>query len=252
MFDLVLSWIVVVLPTLGSLGLALLDEKIRKDRRLCFGLIGFGIVVSALTWIQMSRATRMAQADQRAAIQDTSRSVSESVSKTVSDALKQQYQTTIADLQRQIGTLQAELARQGKKVDVISGSNVITGKKPIPVQITNSGAEVNLPNMSWTQSTSQGRTTVQFRLDGSDNYLAFLVGCDRPCKVLDGILPPMSQVSTFTTTNPTMAIVRFNTPRSVSGATSGSIYVEATDHLSPVTITLVRLLRESDFPIGYR
>lgn len=85
--DLALAWIVVTLPTLGSLGLALVDSKIRGNRRLFWTLIVFGLVVSILTWIQMSRAMKAASADRESAIVETSEKVSATVSRSVSKSV---------------------------------------------------------------------------------------------------------------------------------------------------------------------
>lgn len=141
MFDLILGWMVVILPSLFGIGIALIDDRIRKDWKRRWGVIAFGFALSALTWIQMSRAAKAADRDRNEAITQTSErvsaKVSESVSKSVTKALSEQYQGTINTLQGQIGTLQAQLESQGKKVDVIGQSNIVTGKNPVKVEVTN-------------------------------------------------------------------------------------------------------------------
>jgi hypothetical protein len=173
MFDQMLEWIVVVLPTLGSLGLALIDEKFRKDRALRWSLIAFGILVSALTWIQMSRAHGAAEKERQAAIVETSKQVSaqvsESVSNSVTRAVSDQYTSTINNLQRQIGTLQTQLAAQGKNVEAIKGSDIVTGKQPIKVEVTNQAGgaaspTIRVSRMPVTTRPEFGKMALQFIL----------------------------------------------------------------------------------------
>ena len=139
-----LEWIVIVLPTLFAVSIEILTRSMREHTLYRLGVIFFGIGLSALTWFQISRAHRTASAEQENAIVETSKrvsaEVSASVSESVTKSVSEQYTQTINGLQRQIGTLQSQLAAQGKKVDVIQGSNIVTGKNPIRVEIANPSA----------------------------------------------------------------------------------------------------------------
>src|SRR5712692_4616018 len=141
MFDQVLGWLVVILPTLFAFGIELVSKEIKQHPYWRVGVIVCGLGLSTLAWFQMSRANRAARADRESAIVDTSKrvsaAVSESVSKSVTKAVSEQYTQTINGLHSEIGSLQAQLAAQGKKVDVIEGSNIVTGKKPVRVEIAN-------------------------------------------------------------------------------------------------------------------
>jgi hypothetical protein len=140
-FDQILALIVVILPTLFALGIEVVSKEIKDHRYWRIGVIAFGVGLSALTGFQMSQAHKEARVDQEAAIVDTSRrvsaAVSESVTQSVTKAVSEQYTQTINELHSEIGSLQAQLAAQSKKVDLIQGSNIVTGKEPIRVEIAN-------------------------------------------------------------------------------------------------------------------
>ena len=55
----------------------------------------------------------------------------------VTKAVTQQYSQMIADQKQENADLKKQLAEQGKKVDVIQKSNIVTGKNPIKVEVTN-------------------------------------------------------------------------------------------------------------------
>src|SRR5579859_395677 len=139
MLDQVLAWAVVILPTVFALGIEVVSKEIKEHPYWRIGVLAFGIGLSALTWFQISRATKAATVDRENAIVETSRrvsaTVSESVSKSVTKSVSEQYQQTIDRLQGQIGTLQTQLAAQGQKVDVIGQSNIVTGKRPVKVEL---------------------------------------------------------------------------------------------------------------------
>ncbi len=143
MLDQLLACIVVILPTLFALGIEAVSKEIKEHPYWRIGVIAFGVGLSALTWFQMSQANEAARADREAAVVDTSKrvsaAVSESVTQSVTKAVSEQYTQTINSLHAEIGSLQVQLAAQDKKVDVIQGSNIVTGKKPIRVEIANPG-----------------------------------------------------------------------------------------------------------------
>jgi len=164
MSETILEWVVIVLPTLFAIAVEVIDEEYRKDnRRWRIGVISFGIVISVLTGIQVSHAHRVANRERQEAILETSTrvssSVSESVTQNVTQALKSQYESTISDLRGQIATLQTDLAKQGRKVDVISSSDIVSGKQPIKVEMVNKPTSGTLPQvaqlrLSWENHVS--------------------------------------------------------------------------------------------------
>jgi hypothetical protein len=151
MVDQVLAITVVLLPTAFAVVLELVNDEIKKSVYWRVGVMAFGLSLSALTAYQMVRATRTANRDREQAIRETSNqvsasvsaSVSESVSKSVTKAVSDQYTGTINNLQGQIGILQTQLSAQGKSVETIKGSDIVTGRKPVRVEIANPG---NLPS----------------------------------------------------------------------------------------------------------
>jgi len=143
MVDQVLAVAVVLLPTLFAVGIEMVSKEIKEHLYWRIVVLTFGVGLSVLTWFQMSRANKAASIDRGNAIVETSEKVSakvsESVSKSVTKSVSDQYTQTINSLQLQIGSLQGQLAVQGKNVDAIKGSNIVTGKLPIRVELANPG-----------------------------------------------------------------------------------------------------------------
>src|SRR5437016_13347479 len=116
----------------------------------------------------MWRANKLAAKDRQEAILETSErvsaTVSESVSKSVTKALSDQYTQTINGLQGKVGSLEAQLQTQGRKVDVIGKSNIVTGKNPIRVEVTNPlpGATPGEPALSIHASTMSTTSQAQY------------------------------------------------------------------------------------------
>lgn len=113
--------------------LELVDEKIRKHPFWKYGVVVFGIILSAATWWQMSRQEAAASIEQERAIERVASETSQRVTKTVS----QEYQAMITDLTSQIQSLKQQLIAQAKDVGVIKQSPIVTGKNPIKVEVTN-------------------------------------------------------------------------------------------------------------------
>jgi hypothetical protein len=145
MVDQILAVAVVLLPTLFAVGIEVISKEIKEHPYWRIGVLSFGVGLSALTWFQMSRATKAANVDREQAIVETSEKVSakvsESVSKSVTKAVSEQYAGTINSLQLQIGSLQGQVVAQGKNVEAIKGSDIVSGKKPIQVEVTNPGGQ---------------------------------------------------------------------------------------------------------------
>ncbi len=115
-----------------------------------------GIALSIFIYWQQSRAERKAQRDRNDAIETTAKKVSEDVAAT----LKKQYEPTVADLKRQVADLQDQLISQGKNVEAIRGSNIVSGKQPIKVEVTNPspGTTQEPPILADVRIASQRRT----------------------------------------------------------------------------------------------
>ncbi len=91
-----------------------------------------------------------------------------------------QYTQTINTLQTQIASLESQLEVQGKNVETIKGSNIVTGKGPVPVEITNpsgaGGGEPQLkifasempaqPNATYGKNARQFIFTTNRRMNG--------------------------------------------------------------------------------------
>lgn len=139
-----LEFLVIILPTLFGLSIELVSKSIRERWYYRLGVVLFGLSLSGLTWLQISRSHKAAAKEQQTAIEETSKrvsaSVSESVSKNVSKSVSEQYAQTINTLQLKIGSLEGQLSEQGKSVDIIKRSNIVTDKNPIKVEITNQNA----------------------------------------------------------------------------------------------------------------
>lgn len=140
MLDLLLGWAVIIFPTLFAIGLELINEDIRKRRNWRWGVLLFGLCLSALTWWQQVRAVRQAATDRQEAIGHTADRIAKQTTENVTDAMGKQYGGLITSLTKQIGDLQGQLAEQGKKVAAIGQSNIVTGKKPVAVVVTNPAA----------------------------------------------------------------------------------------------------------------
>jgi hypothetical protein len=120
MFDIVLAWIVVIAPTLFALGLEIMNENVRKHRFWKYGVILFGISLSALTFWQQYRAVKNAKADEEIAIQHTAENVTKELapkvaadtSSAVTSALNKEYGVVIGNLYRQIGQMQTQQQNQ--------------------------------------------------------------------------------------------------------------------------------------------
>jgi hypothetical protein len=129
MFDRLLAWLVILLPTLFALSIELVSKEIKEHPYWRFGVAIFGIGLSGLTWFQISRADKLATAERQAVTAE----VSENVRKTVTE----QYERTVTEQRLENDELKKALAAQGKDVSVIKSSNIVTGKKPVKVEITN-------------------------------------------------------------------------------------------------------------------
>ena len=196
MLDLFLNWFVIAIPLLVTVGATVLALKIPHERhywKFVTGAFVVGLVFSGLTYWQQVRVARQATKDRDAAIRETSTEVARETTENITKAIGEQYKGIIASLTQQVGDLKGQLATQGKKVDAISSSNIVTGKKPIPVEVTNgsapaaSAAQVENLRMSWERETSTHSDApyaekVTIQSDAPVNPIKLLIFCTAPLK----------------------------------------------------------------------
>lgn len=197
--DQILSWPVLVVPV--ALGLIVIlvpakheDEKGHMRWRFVLGISL--ILYGGLSWWQQSRATKASVKDRESAIQETAQTVAAATSASVTKTVTQLYSGMISDQKTQIAQLQSQLAEQGKKVDVISNSNIVTGKSPIKVEVTNPSApvegDVQPPRvahvvLNWEKQESVNSDTpycekIVLQSDIPINPVGFLVTFSAPVK----------------------------------------------------------------------
>lgn len=174
--DLFLGWIVVAIPFLVTVGATVLALKLPHERhywKFVWGAIALGVVFSGLTYWQQTRAMRQAAAYRDTAIKDTAKQVAKDTTETITQALGEQYTGIIGSLTSQVGDLKGQLASQGKKVDEIGNSNIVTGKKPISVIVENPNTaampgelplDVHVSSMPVEPRKDIGRYATQFIL----------------------------------------------------------------------------------------
>lgn len=133
----ILNVTVVLLPTLFALVIEVVSKEIKEHPHWRLGVITFGIGLSALTGFQLYRNDRIARNDRESAINETSKRVATETTKNVTEAIGKQYNALITMLTKQNSDLQAQLAEENKKVDVIGKSDIVTGKNPVKVIVEN-------------------------------------------------------------------------------------------------------------------
>jgi hypothetical protein len=192
MLDQILSWMVVILPTLFAVGIEIVSRGIKERPYWRVAVIAFGLGLSSLTWLQMSRANKAASIDRQTAIIETSRQVSAEVSKSVTKTVTDQYANLVADQKRQIGELQHQIALQGKDVSAIKSSDIVSGKHPVKVEVTNEGGSrthlevenVRLFSEPETSSHADAPYAVKVTLqsDAPISPLRLAIFCDKTLK----------------------------------------------------------------------
>jgi len=138
--DLFLNWFVVAIPFLVTVGATVLALKLPHERhywKFVAGAVVIGLAFSGLAYWQQIRATRQAIGDRDTAIMETSKRVAEETTKNVTKALGEQYKGIINSLTAQVGELKGQIAAQGRDVGIIKGSNIVTGKTPVKVEVIN-------------------------------------------------------------------------------------------------------------------
>lgn len=264
MLDIFLGWFVIAIPFLLAVGATVLTLRLPSEKhywKFLWGAVLVGLLFSVITYWQQVRAARLAEQNQQTAIDETAKKVAKQTTDNVTDAVGKQYKEMIASLTAQNQSLASQLSAQGKDVNAIKSSSIVTGKKPIKVEVTNpsqpSPDGEHLPNISWTQEEvkkngndpSKPITRVQFKLDDFLKTPAFIALCDKPCKVVGGGLPGMSMVRPLMANSPRMGGAVFMSPRPMSPAMPAWIDVTPTEDDTAVKITGFRILKEAELPL---
>ena len=257
LLDKILGLAVIWLPLALSVAFIFVPARSEDERRHMkwrLWLVVFAFCFGLLAWWQQTRAIRAASKDRESAIKETSTRVSADVTRAVTS----QYAGMIAEQQKKIDALQAQLTVQGKDVATIKGSNIVTGKKPIRVEVTNpTNADASgLPSLNWTQDEAppengHARKTVHFKTDGALNLAAFIAVCDRPCKSISGgtIGPPSNAVYLSAESN--VAGILFNLPRPLAAGIQCLMVLESADD-KPIKVMSFRILRDSEIPLALK
>jgi CxxC motif-containing protein len=201
--DQILSWMLIILQVAFGFILILVpakQEDLKRHMRWRYALGGLLIAFGVFTWIQQSRALKASIADREKAITETSERVSIKVaadtSASVTKTVTELYSQMIAQQKSQISDLQAQVKAQGSDVKAIKGSDFISGKNPIKVEVTNglpsapTSAQVENMRMSWDVETSIHNDApyakkVTIQVDAPVNPIKFAIVCDAPIKYGD-------------------------------------------------------------------
>ena len=135
MGNLALNCAVVLLPTLFAVVIEMVSKEIKEHPYWRVGVALFGISLSLLTGFVLYRNDRIARNDREGAIRETSKQVAAETTKIVTEAMGKQYNALITEVTRQNSALQAKLSEEGKNVNEIKQSNIVTGNKPMPVVV---------------------------------------------------------------------------------------------------------------------
>lgn len=140
MLEQVLVVAVLVVPLVATLVFAFLPERKESPmmhKRWRIGFIVGAVAYTAIAWWQIKVSASSADRDRRNAIRETS----DRVAKDVNDKNAQ----TIDDLKGKINTLQGQLADAQKEIKRIGSSNIVTGKNPVKVEVTNGSKMAEAP-----------------------------------------------------------------------------------------------------------
>jgi hypothetical protein len=258
MLDQTLGWAVIWLPIALSVAFIFVPAKSEDAQQYIkwrYWLVAVAVLLGALSWWQQSRAIRASSADREKAITETSKQVSADVTKVVTS----QYAQMIADQKAQILQLQNQLVAQGRDVRLIKGSNIVTGKSPVKVEVTNQNlpSEPQLANLSWAQEQTdsvEGKptVTVSFRVDDILKIPAFIAICDKACKPIyaeAGVMSHRIDISWPGQSN--LAGVFFDAPKPLPGGTACKLRIASVDSL-PIKVVTFRILKESEIPVTLR
>lgn len=176
---------VLVVPLVATLVFAFLPERkespmMHKRWRIAFIVVA--VAYTAIAWWQIKVSDSSADRDRRNAIQETS----DRVAKEVNDKNAQ----TIDDLKGKINTLQDQLADAQKEIKRIGSSNIVTGKNPVKVEVTNGSKMAEAPpavvqhvhisqrQVPSTRDDAPYGLEVTLQTDVMQQPTAFVIECD--------------------------------------------------------------------------
>jgi 4-amino-4-deoxy-L-arabinose transferase-like glycosyltransferase len=110
--DELLSFTVLALPILFGFSIEAVPKKVRENPYYRACVVMLGLILSALIWLQMSRATNTAKDDRESVIQETATKVSTTTATKVTETLNQQYGSVMSNLYQEISDLQTKLQGQ--------------------------------------------------------------------------------------------------------------------------------------------
>lgn len=119
-----------------------LQVRLREQHRFRW-IVAIALVVMGVGAF-LSDAVQKAndRADRQKAVEDTAKRVAKETTENVTEAMGKQYGGLVTSLNAQVGDLKAQLLDQSKRVKEIGESNIVTGKKPITVNVANPEALV--------------------------------------------------------------------------------------------------------------
>jgi hypothetical protein len=161
-----LGILVLALPVVASVVVFFMPDKAESPvghKRWRTAFIFFAVFYSGLVWFWQYRTDAEAEAKRVEALKQNS----ESVRKVVKD----EDQTMMTGLNATITTLSNLVSSQQKQISDIHDSNIVTGKKPVRVEISNPNSlrgeappDIHVSSMPGTQDPKFGKNALQFIL----------------------------------------------------------------------------------------
>jgi hypothetical protein len=160
-----LGWVVLVVPVLLGTVVVFMPEGAKNaltHKRWKFGLLIITVIYSGIVGWWQVRSEREAAQDRDKAVGDTADRVAKRTTEDVTQALARQYGRTITAMAQQ-------LVEQGRKVERIGQSDILTGKKPVRVVVANptpseAPLDIHVSRLSATPDPTRGKNAVQFIL----------------------------------------------------------------------------------------
>jgi hypothetical protein len=176
--------------------------------------------------------------------------------------VRDEIKAAVAPYQATIDALRQEQAAQAKDVLVIKGSNIVTGKNPVKVEVINPSSlrgdtSEQLPSLNWTQEAEgsingHARTIIKFRVGGLLALPAFIAICDHACKTVGaGPSDGLSQTVSMWTKEPNVAGAFFKLPRPLAAGLPCFMRLESADE-TPIRVLTFRILPESEIPMSLK
>ncbi|MBI4165454.1 MAG: hypothetical protein HY508_06940 [Acidobacteria bacterium] len=168
-----LGWVVLVVPVLTGAVMLFMPESSDRAKRWKIWLLAISIIYTGIVWWWQARANREAAKERTHAIGEASRRVMNETT----EAMGKQYGQIIEAMTKQNSALSVQLGEQGRQLQAIGKSDIVTGKRPIPVTVTNpgpSGAQANFravmlpaaPNPKYGKNAAQILITTDQRMSG--------------------------------------------------------------------------------------